>query len=445
MDPKAFEQLVAMAQAQPAATPVAPIDPTAALVRQPASGPVIRGPSGVVGKKKVSANPKVSERALAESAQAEQDAADLLTQLFAPQQKAIDSFRTQRSAIEAKDTAPSWALPLLGITDTWLGTDSAKKFKEMALTPEEKQAQLLALDKQIGDDEAEIAKQKIGLVKADKSEELGYAKLAQMYDRMLASQNGGGMTAIASMRYDDQMQKTLERLGNGLTGYEKSRNMKGTLTQQLGRAGKLRQILVDKDYNKLNRTQVAEFAEGIVPLITGGAMAGSEARLANFLPSNFQMSATALQDWILSNPQGAKQKGFIETVEGMLNSESKVLQRELDAEKRRTLPQYARLYRDPRAREDLYQVAAGRGIPPEEVDDFFSPKNRKKMVEEFKQTGDVPGSGALYTKSGKAVPESYRSVYEQARANQANTAIDDETLLKAVIAETDKRRKTKRK
>src|SRR5574338_8008 len=115
MDPKAFEQLILAAQQQPApmATPVTPVDPTAALLRQPASGPVIRGPSGMARKAKPRVDPKATERAIAESANADREAEMLLQQLFAPQQKAVQGFRDQRDAMAEKEAAPSWATPLL--------------------------------------------------------------------------------------------------------------------------------------------------------------------------------------------------------------------------------------------------------------------------------------------------------------------------------------------
>jgi hypothetical protein len=441
MDPKAFEQLIAAAQAQPNSTPVVPVDPTEAILRQSAA---IRGPSSVAVKARVRGIPDNSKRFLAESALAEQEANALLDQLFAPQQQAVQGLKEQREKLAAKDASPEWAMPLLGITDTWLNSDSVKKFKDVAMTPEEKQATLLALDKQIGDDEAAIAKQKVDLIKANKGEELGYAKLAQMYDRMLASQLGGGLSALAMMRYDDQMQKTLERLGNALTGYEKSRNTKALLTQQLSRAAKIRQVLGDKKYDDLTSVQVAELAESIVPLITGGAMASSEARLRNFLPSNIQMTAAQVRDYLTSKPGKARQGEFVKMVEQMLNAESSVLQRELDSEKRRLLPQFARLYRDPATRQDMYQVAAGRGIAPEEVDDFFNSKNRKKMVDDFKATGDVPGSQPITMSSGRYVPESYRSIYTQLRNNPNNARFSDEQLLaKAEELATSLRKKGK--
>lgn len=387
MDPKAFEQLVAMAQTQPTATPVAPVDPTA-LLRQPASGPAIRGP-GSVAKKKTLVNPKVSERALAESSQADQAAEDLLAQLFAPQQQALEGFRKQRSEIAAKDTAPSWAMPLLAATDAWLGTNSAKSFRDANMTEEEKQAALLALDKQIGDDEAGIAKQKIDLVKADKNEELGYAKLAQMYDRMLASQAGGsGLDRETKM--DDLIDKKNAKLQEKLSVYAKTRNLFSQLGAQQERIAGLRQLMTG-NLDEKGRIQIAEFAHGLIPVVTGlNSGAGSDEQISRFIPKTLWSDLAGLKEYFSNKVEPAQAQNFLRTMIEVLNREAKIKESAIQRERQAVARSSTFLKKH--APDDYYGQLELAGIPEEEVNGLFDRKKIKEIGAQRRKEGAVPGA-----------------------------------------------------
>jgi hypothetical protein len=438
-DPREFEAMLANLQQQPQpqmapptppapvlSSPVVPVDPTAALRRPATAMP----PKGKVP-------PKRSVNALQANAQgrdADQEATDLLSQLFAPQQAQLEDMRKQKAKLEGTDSVGDYN-PLLAFTDAWLGTNSAQKLKPRGLTDSEKQKRLAELTDKINDNEAGVAKQKVDLIKADKNQELGYDRLAHMYDRVLASQ-ANGMSMGQSLRYENDMQKTLERFGDQLSGYHKSRNMMANLTNQQGRIASMRALLNGKDYNSLTNSQVAELAEGIVPIVTGtNSAAGSEARLNNFLQKNLKMSYADFMSYLTSQPQAAGQGKFVELLEDMLNREHKVRSQELNSERTRVLPTFARLYKDPKSREDFYQVAASRGMPQEEVDSHFDPKNRQKMAEEFHRSGgDVPGAGPMTTKGGTAIPGHMTKAFETARSNKNNDKYSDEDILNALMS-----------
>jgi hypothetical protein len=63
------------------------------------------------------------------------------------------------------------------------------------------------------------------------------------------------------------------------------------------------------DLNKLTSAQINELAAGVDFMIRGSTAVGSIKKL---VPSNINMTASDLMSWVTSEPQGAKQKKFVE-------------------------------------------------------------------------------------------------------------------------------------
>ena len=272
--------------------------------------------------------------AMEEGDEAEAEASDLLTQLFAPQQAQLEEMRKQKTALEGTASVQDYN-PLLAFTDTWLGTDSASKLKPRGLTDSEKQKRLAELTDKITDNEAGVAKQKVDLIKSNKSQELGYDRMASILERQLAS-NDPLKATMAEMRMDDLIDRKAKDYQQRSSVFAKTRNLFSQLGQQQHRISSLRQVVDGKkNLDDVGLIQLAEFAHGMVPIVSGtNAAAGSDAQLERFIPRTFWTDTTAIKDYITNKMNPAQAGAFLKAMIPILNREARVNETQIKRELR---------------------------------------------------------------------------------------------------------------
>jgi hypothetical protein len=334
-------ELAALLQTQVGPQPLPPVGPQplppppAPVLKAPVT-PAARTPAaGKTGVASVRA-PNAARTAMAneESAEAELEAETLFNQLFAPQENQIADMQKQKKALEAQSSVADYN-PLLAFTDAWIGTNSAQKLKPRGLTDSDKQKRLQEISDKINDNEAGVAKQKVDLIKSDKKQESDFFKLAGLLERQLAS-NDPMKATMAEMRMDDLIDRKAKDYQQRSSVFAKTRNLFSQLGQQQHRISSLRQVVDGKkNLDDVGLIQLAEFAHGMVPIVSGtNAAAGSDAQLDRFIPKTAWTDVTAIKDYITNKMNPAQAGAFLKAMVPILDREARVNETQIKRELR---------------------------------------------------------------------------------------------------------------
>lgn len=185
--------------------------------------------------------------------------------------------------------------------------------------------------------------------------------------KLLAEIKSQGATDARARGNDEKTNKRFSNFGEALDENKGRTGEFGRQAQFVNNSDRVLVLGQQFPDGNLPPAQMGELAQATAALVSGGSH-GAEATVKRYVPHTFSGSAAGIEQWLSSDPKGAKQQGFAKLMFETANREKSLAQGKIEGIKYSRVAQFGDLEkRDP---ETFNAVLMSHGIEPDKYKQF---------------------------------------------------------------------------